>query len=65
VAVTYFQIEYSSSLKNDFGEVNVTKKVIYWFFEATHIQPAAICPLLKPKGKIMVEKLFSEENIKK
>ena len=34
-------------------------------FEATHIHPAAMCPLLKPEGKAMIKQLFSDENVKK
>jgi hypothetical protein len=34
-------------------------------FEATHIHPAAMCPLLKPEGKAMLKQLFSDENAMK
>lgn len=34
-------------------------------FEATHTHPAAMCPLLKPEGKMMIKQLFSDENVKK
>jgi hypothetical protein len=34
-------------------------------FEATHTHPANMCPLLKPEGKAMIKKLFSDDNVKK
>ena len=34
-------------------------------FEATHTHPAVMCPLLKPEGKTMIKKLFSDENVNK
>ena len=34
-------------------------------YEATHMHPAAQCPLLSADGKAMLKQLFSPDNIKK
>ena len=34
-------------------------------FEATHKHQASQCPLLTSEGKVMLKKLFSEENVNK
>lgn len=34
-------------------------------FEATHMHPAKMCPLLKPEGRAMIKQLFSDDNVKK
>lgn len=34
-------------------------------FEATHTHPATMCPMLKPEGKAMLKKLFSDDNVNK
>jgi hypothetical protein len=37
----------------------------YLLFVAAHTHPAAKCPLGTPEGKTMINKLFSEDNVKK
>ena len=34
-------------------------------FEATHVHPANMCPLLKSEGKAMIKHLFSDDNVEK
>ena len=34
-------------------------------FEATHMHPANMCPMLSPEGRVMLKQLFSDDNVKR
>jgi hypothetical protein len=55
----------STQLEIIYGRKKVEGGGDFLLFEATHMHPAKMCPLLKPEGKAMLKQLFSDDNVKK